>query len=202
MIENIGEPYYLATPGMGLKWHPCSAPQFLAADAALHLQREYKINFTDVAQIEVSIPPLRYQRHYSAEVKTGLRGKFTVNFVVAMAFLDGKLDLTTFTDDYVNQPRVQEAFGKVKVIVDESIPEPGKYCPVSVELKDGTRHGYTAKIAKGDPRNPMTEEEIIAKFRANARLTIPEEQSEALIRAVTQLESVDKVKAIVECLTV
>jgi 2-methylcitrate dehydratase PrpD len=73
MIQNLGQPYYLETPGMGLKWHPCSAPQFLAADAALHLKHEHKINFADVAKVEVSIPPLRYQRHYAAEVKTGLR---------------------------------------------------------------------------------------------------------------------------------
>ncbi len=200
MIENLGQPFYLETPGMGLKWHPCSAPQFLAADAALHLKHEHKIDFADVEKIEVSIPPLRYQRHYAAEVKTGLRGKFTINFVVAMGLLDGKLEIATFTDDYVNQPRVQDAFSKVKVIVDESIPEPGPYCPVSVELKDGTRHSYTAKIAKGDPRNPMTEAEVMGKFRGNARQAISEKQTEAVIDAVNRLESVDNVKTIVDLL--
>ena len=200
MIENLGQPFYLETPGMGLKWHPCSAPQFLAADAALHLKHEHKIDFADVEKIEVSIPPLRYQRHYAAEVKTGLRGKFTINFVVAMGLLDGKLEIATFTDDYVNQPRVQDAFSKVKVIVDESIPEPGPYCPVSVELKDGTRHSYTAKIAKGDPRNPMTEAEVMGKFRGNARQAISEKQTEAVIDAVNRLESVDNVKAIADLL--
>ena len=200
MIENLGRPYYLETPGMGLKWHPCSAPQFLAADAALHLKHEHKIDFADVEKVEVSIPPLRYQRHYAAEVKTGLRGKFTINFVVAMGLLDGKLEIATFTDDYVNQPRVQDAFSKVKVIVDESIPEPGPYCPVSVELKDGTRHSYTAKIAKGDPRNPMTEAEVMGKFRGNAQQAISEKQTEAIIDTVSRLESVDNVKTIVDLL--
>jgi 2-methylcitrate dehydratase PrpD len=200
MIENLGQPFYLETPGMGLKWHPCSAPQFLAADAALHLKHEHKINFADVAKVEVSIPPLRYQRHYAAEVKTGLRGKFTINFVVAMGLLDGKLEIATFTDDYVNQPRVQDAFSKVEVIVDESIPEPGPYCPVSVELKDGTRHSYTAKIAKGDPRNPMSEAEVMGKFRGNARQAISEKQTEAIIDAVNRLESIDNVTEVAELL--
>ncbi len=201
MIENVGNPYFLETPGMGLKWHPCSAPQFLAADAALHLQREHKINFADVAKIEVSIPPLRYARHYSAEVKTGLRGKFAINYVVAMCLLDGKLEISTFTDEKVNQPQVQDAFSKVQVICDENIPEPGPYCPVSVELKDGKRYSYTAKIAKGDPRNPMSEDEVMGKFRGNARLAISEKQTEAVIDAVNRLESVDNVKRIVELLT-
>jgi len=202
MIENLGKPYYLETPGMGLKWHPCSAPQFLAADAALHLKHEHKINFADVEKMEVSIPPLRYQRHYAPEVKTGLRGKFAINYVVAMAFLDGKLEISTFTDEKANQPQVQDALGKVKVIIDESIPEPGPYCPVSVELKNGTRHSYTAKIAKGDPRNPMTEAEVMGKFRGNARLVIAEKTTEAVIDAVKRLERVDNVTTIVDLLRV
>jgi len=200
MIENIGKPYFLESPGLGLKWHPCSAPQFLAADASLYLKRAHKIDFASVAKIEVNIPPLRYQRHYAAEVKTGLRGKFAINYVVAMCILDGKLELTTFTDEKVNQSQVQEALQKVKVICDETIPEPGPYCPVAVELKDGTRLSHTAKIAKGDPRNPMTEDEVVEKFRSNAKLVIPEKQAEELIAAVQNLESVDDVKRIVSLL--
>ena len=202
MIANLGQPYFLETPGMGLKWHPCSAPQFLAADAALYLKHEHKIDFAQVAGMEVRIPPERYKRHYSAEVKTGLRGKFAINYVVAMAFLDGKLEIKTFTDEYVNQPQVQNALGKVKVVVDESIPEPGPYCPVSVELKNGKRHSHTAEIAKGDPRNPMSETEVMGKFRGNAQMAISEKHTEALIASVGQLESVENVRSIVDLLVV
>jgi 2-methylcitrate dehydratase PrpD len=198
MIENIGKPYFLESPGLGLKWHPCSAPQFLAADAALHLKREHDIRYEDVAKMEVSIPPLRHARHYAAEVKTGLRGKFAINYVVAMCILDGKLDLATFTDEKVNQPQVQEAFSKVQVICDESIPEPGPYCPVTVELKNGTRLSHTAKLAKGHPENPMTESEVLEKFRSNAKLVISEKRAEELINRVRKVESVDNVKKLVD----
>jgi 2-methylcitrate dehydratase PrpD len=201
MVENLGKPYFLETPGMGLKWHPCSAPQFLAADAALYLKRKHKINFADVAKMEVSIPPKRYARHYAAEVKTGLRGKFAINYVVAMCFLDGKLEIATFTDEKVNRPEVQDAFNKVQVICDESIPEPGPYCPVSVELKNGTRHSYTAEIAKGDPRNPMTEAEVIEKFHSNVKALLPEDQARKLITAVQDLETVNNMKELAKLLT-
>jgi 2-methylcitrate dehydratase PrpD len=201
MIENIGNPYFLESPGLGLKWHPCSAPQFLAADAALYLKREHDIRYQDVAKIEVSIPPLRYARHYAAEVKTGLRGKFAINYVVAMALLEGKLELATFTDEKVNQPRVQEALSKVQVICDESIPEPGRYCPVTVEMKSGMRHSFTANVAKGHPQNPMTESEVIEKFRGNVRSVISNKQADELITAVQSLESLGNVGAITGLLT-
>jgi 2-methylcitrate dehydratase PrpD len=200
MITNIGRPYFLESPGLGLKMHPCSAPQFLAADAALHLKREHDIRYEDVGKIEVSIPPERYQRHYHAEVKTGLRGKFAINYVVALCILDGKLEIATFTDEKANQPQVQEALSKVKVIVDESIPEPGPYCPVTVELKNGTRFSYTAKIARGAPSNPLAEKEVLDKFRSNAKTVLSEKQAETLIATVRNLDTVDNVKKIVNLL--
>jgi 2-methylcitrate dehydratase PrpD len=201
MIENLGSPYFLESPGLGLKSHPCSAPQFLAADAALHLNRAHGIRYQDVAKIAVAIPPLRYARHYAAEVKTGLRGKFAVNYVVAMCFLEGRLELATFSDERVNQHRVQEALRKVEVICDDTIPEPGPYCPVSVELNDGRRFSHTAQIAKGHPQNPMTESEVIEKFHANATPVISEQQAERLIAAVQRLESVANVGQIAALLT-
>jgi 2-methylcitrate dehydratase PrpD len=201
MIDGIGTPYFLEAPGLGLKMHPCSAPQFLAADAALHLKHEHRLRYEDIAKMEVSIPPLRYERHYAAEVKTGLRGKFAINYVVALCFLDGKLEIATFTDEKANQPQVQEALGKVKVIVDDSIPEPGPYCPVSVALKDGTRYTYTARIAKGHPENPMSEEEVLGKFRGNAKDVISAEQLDELIAAVQRLESIDNLQKLTRLLT-
>ena len=200
MITGLGKPYFLESPGLGLKLHPCSAPQFLAADAALHLKREHNIRFSDVAKIEVSIPPLRYQRHYHTEVKTGLRGKFAINYVVALCILDGKLEIETFTDAKANDPQVQQALSKVHVIVDKTIPEPGPYCPVTVELTDGTRFAYTARIAKGHPENPMTENEVLDKFRSNAKSVISEKQSKALIATILKLETVDNVRALVNLL--
>jgi 2-methylcitrate dehydratase PrpD len=198
MIDAVGEPYFLEAPGLGLKLHPCSAPQFLAADAALHIKREYGLASDEIEKIEVSIPPLRYQRHFHPEVKTGLRGKFAVNYVVALCMLDGKLEIASFTDEKANQRRVQEMLRKVRVIVDEAIPEPGTYCPVTVELKDGRRFTHTATIAKGHPKNPMTEDEVIAKFRGNAKERVREDNVEAVIAKMQRLEDVDHVRDIVE----
>jgi len=110
------------------------------------------------------------------------------------------LEIETFTDAKANQPRVQEALSKVQVIVDDTIPEPGPYCPVSVELKNGTRFTYTATIAKGHPENPMTESEVLDKFRSNAKSVISEKQSEELIGAVLKLEALANVRKLNELL--
>src|SRR5204862_7812620 len=112
------------------------------------------------------------------------RGKFASNYVLALCILDGNLEIETVTDGKADDPQGQQALSKVHAIVDKTMPEPGPYCPVTVELTDGTRFAYTAKTAKGHPENPMTENEVLDKFPNNAKSVISEEQGKALIATV------------------
>jgi 2-methylcitrate dehydratase PrpD len=71
---------------------------------------------------------------------------------------------------------------------------------VTVELKDGKRFTHTATIAKGHPQNPMTEEEVLDKFRSNAKQVLSAESSEAVIAKMRNLETVANVKELVKLL--
>jgi 2-methylcitrate dehydratase PrpD len=201
IVNHLGNPFYLESPGLGLKLYPCSAPQFLAADAALHLMQEHRLHYRDVRKVSVRIPPLRYRRHYHPNVTSGLQGKFAINYVVALCVLDGRLQISTFTDDKVNEPQVKEALGKVDVVSDETIPEPGKYCPVSVELNDGTVLSHTARVAKGHPQNPLSLDEVLNKFRGNVREVLSPPRCEELIARTLKLEELEDVRALVPLLT-
>jgi 2-methylcitrate dehydratase PrpD len=200
MLQGIANPYYLDTPGLSFKLHPCSAPQFLAADATLHLVREHKIRADDVARVELRVNPLRYKRHYRPAVETGLQGKFTINYVCALAVVDGRLERASFYDAKLKDPKVQEAFKKVDVVVDESIPEKGEYCPVAIELKDGRKFQYTATIEKGHAKNPLTEDEVLAKFRDNIKERVSQERGEELIACVRGLDSLGNVRELTKLL--
>jgi len=194
MLQGLGDPYYLDSPGLSFKLHPCSAPQFLAADATLHLVREHNIRFQDVSNVELRVNPPRYKRHYRPNVQSGLQGKFTINYVCAIALLDGRLERESFEDAKARDPKVQEALSKVNVVVDETIPDHGEYCPVTIELKDGRKVQYTATIQKGHTKNPLTEDEVLGKFRSNIKGMISKERGEELIAYVRRLETLSNVR--------
>jgi 2-methylcitrate dehydratase PrpD len=69
-----------------------------------------------------------------------------------------------------------------------------------VELKNGKRFSHTARLAKGDPRNPMTEEEVLDKFRSNAKAVISDKQCEELVAAIKSLERIDNARKVVDLL--
>ena len=200
MLAGLGNPFYIDSPGLSFKLHPCSAPQFLAADATLHLVRQHHIRFEDIASVELRLNRFRYERHYRPRVQSGLQGKFTTNYVCAIAILEGRLDRASFSDAKTKEQKVLEAMSKVQVVMDETIPEQGEYCPVAIELKDGSKFQYTATIQKGHAKNPLTEDEVMEKFRSNSTVVISKEKAEEIIACVRGLEKLGNVKELTKLL--
>jgi 2-methylcitrate dehydratase PrpD len=61
-------------------------------------------------------------------------------------------------------------------------------------LKNGTRYAHTARIAKGDPRNPMKRDEVLEKFRSNVKSILSQEPATKLIDAISRLETLDNIR--------
>jgi 2-methylcitrate dehydratase PrpD len=144
--------------------------------------------------------PFRYERHYRPAVQSGLQGKFTTNYVCAIAVLDGRLERGSFSDAKVADPKIQEAMNKVKVIMDETIPEQEEYCPVTIELRDGRKVEYTATIPRGHTNNPLTEDQVLEKFRSNIRGVISDERGEKVIACVRSLETLSDLRELTKLL--
>jgi 2-methylcitrate dehydratase PrpD len=97
---------------------------------------------------------------------------------------------------------VQEIFKKVKVIVDESIPEKGEFCPITMSLWTVRECKYTATIQKGHAKNPLTEEEVLAKFRDNVKEGFSRERGDDIIACVRSLETVSNVNQLTRLLAI
>ena len=202
MLLGLGNPFYLESPGLSFKLHPCSAPQFLAADATLHLVREHDIAFENIKSVELRVNQVRYNRHYRPVLQSALQGKFTINYVCAIALVDRRLQRSSFYEAKARDPRVLRAMEKINVVVDEAIPEKGEYCPVTVVLEDGRTLQHTATIQKGHTKNPLTEAEVLSKFRDNATEKISESRSEEIIACVRRLETLGNVRELTQLLAV
>ena len=75
---------------------------------------------SDVERIEIRVTPPQ-KRHDVPAPKTGLQGKFSLNYVTASALLDKQLTIRTFQDDAVDRPGIRAILDKIEVIVDETL---------------------------------------------------------------------------------
>jgi len=75
---------------------------------------------------------------------------------------------------------------------------------LKVKMKDGREFDEFAEIASGDPRNPISREQLMAKFWHNIDFsrTISRQNAEKFVKAVENLENLDNVKKLVDLLVV
>ena len=81
---------------------------------------------------------------------------------------------------------------KIKVVANDEFEALfPKYQPsqVTVLLKGGKSHTQRVDVPKGDPRDPMTEDEIAVKFNALGRDVLGEERCGELRRVIMEIEN-------------
>jgi len=110
--------------------------------------------------------------HFSSKlVDTTMAARLSVPYCVAIALADRTVTQAQFQPDRFRDPAVRALLDRTEVIADAELTKlyPEKFpARVTVTLRDGRRLQAEMMYPKGDPANPLTDEELIAKFRANA----------------------------------
>ena len=73
-------------------------------------------------------------------------------------------------------------------------------CDVTFTMKDGTVYTQHIDLPKGQPGNPMTEQEIEAKFSNMALKLMPQSQVDQIIKTVNNLENLNDVSVLTKLL--
>ena len=135
--------------------------------------------------------------------KTKETADHSLPYVIAAAVVDGNVLPESFSDEKLKDPRIREVLQKIKVVSDSEIDElfPRiKRARVTITTTDGQRYTAQTDVAKGDPADPMSDEDIIAKFRANARGVISSERMDKVTEATWRLDSLANMREYMELL--
>jgi len=116
--------------------------------------------------VEIGFPPGSDTALIHLNPKTGLEGKFSIEYVAAATLLDGKVGIDTFTDVMVNRPEIRALMKNVKRY---RVQDPKMYSG-SVGYNDvmvrTTKGEYRVREnrAPGSPAWPMSAAERDEKF--------------------------------------
>ena len=72
---------------------------------------------------------------------------------------------------------------------------------MTITTNDGKQHSTRVDVPKGDPRDPMTEEEIAVKFTALGGDVIGKEQCKKLQSFIMGLDAAEKLDGLFELTT-
>lgn len=98
----------------------------------------------------------------------GYAAKFSTPFCVAVGFLDRAAGLEQFTDERSRDPKVRDLAAKVSYEIDPADEYPTNFTGrIRAQLKDGRTIDSHKPHMRGGTKEPLTDEEVIAKFRSN-----------------------------------
>ncbi len=140
-LAGWGSPWQIVTPGLYFKPYACCTATHYAADAALALRAEHQLRAEDIAAVRVVFPPTGDTPLTVTDPATGLEGRFSVEYVLAAALVDGALGLSLFDERAAREDL--RSFGRlVSRAYDADAPRAStdpqtRFSTVEVRLHDG-----------------------------------------------------------------
>jgi 2-methylcitrate dehydratase PrpD len=141
--------------------------------------------------------------------KLAIDGKYSIPFTSAVMMTKGNVTLRDYTDEGLCDPAVLAMADKVSYRLGESAELPvGGHSALSrptveIRVKSGKVYSCTPDGVPGDPRHPVSDELLEAKFRDCVSFSarpIPAENVERAIRMINDLENLADVTEIVRLL--
>ncbi|SIM72696.1 MmgE/PrpD family protein [Micromonospora cremea] len=212
-LDDLGQSWALLAPGATLKKYPCCYATHRPIDAVLRLRAEHNLKPSDVVAVIDRAPTFGLTPLIHHDPKTGLQGKFSLEYVVAAALLDGQITLGSFTDDMVNRPEIRALLPLLDAKEDprcrpedptakDSSAGTGGFHEVTIRTTDGRELSTRVDYPSGSPKHPLSWDDSRAKFRdcvlAAGR---NEERGMALFDALRGLPSLTDVHATLDSAT-
>ena len=201
--QDLEESWHIVSPGISFKAYPCCRSTHSSIDASLYLRDVMGIDARDVIEIICKTSPRHTELARFHRPKSGYEGKFSIPYCIAIALLKGKVSLEDFTDEKVAGAQAQALLSKVDYLYPAEYAE----MPMSlaqevvVKLNDGHAYSYKVETPKGEPQSPMTDEDLSAKFRDCACLSLSQSDVEKALETLLNLESLDSISGLMNILT-
>jgi 2-methylcitrate dehydratase len=191
----------------GMKSFPIEALSHAPLTAMMKTVKEHNIKADDVKEIKVEViaraadilgDPHKY-RPDSKET-----ADHSLTYCMAAGLVDGMVTPLQFREERVLDKALIPIMDKVKVVANQEFEALfPKFQPsrVTITTNSGESHSTRVDVPKGDPRDPMTEEEISVKFSALGGDVIGKNQCKKLQSFIMSMETAKDLGGLFELTT-
>ncbi len=184
LTSGLGDTFRLTDPGYDIKRFPAQVHMQRPIEAVLDLRERHGLAADDVETLTLAV---RDRGHSASVPRSGLDGKFSVEYCAAAALVDGDVGIDTFTDERRFRPDVDAALGRVRV-VPSSEPQAAT---ATALLRDGSEVSETCAHFRGSIANPMSTEERLAKAASCIRVALGPADAGRLIALLERLDDLE-----------
>ncbi len=206
MGESLGKPFYIESPGIGLKKYPSCYNTHRALDGVFQLLGEHRLRDKEIAEVDVGTSERAMRVLAFSEPETPYQAKYSMPYCIAAAVVDGHVTLNTFTPAKFEDRNIVEARKKVKLSFPDVPIWPGLADvgpdtefvgnPIAIRTTDGRSYSARVDIPRGDPALPLSDDELQSKYRDCARSQLRPDDIERSVGVVLGLETVADIGAL------
>jgi 2-methylcitrate dehydratase len=164
--------------------------------ATLKLVEAHDIRPEEIVEVRITAPS-RCVEHTGDPVKRFPKNKESADhssyYLTAVAILDRMIGPDQYTPQKLKDPKVQEMIKKVRIEADPKLDRFGRAGMTEIRTRRRGIFKQRVEWPKGDPRNPMTDQELEEKFRNMAEKFMTERQIKKVIAAVYGMETLDDI---------
>jgi len=200
MADGLGKPFYIESPGIGLKKYPSCYHTHRALDGVFQLLGEHRLSDKDIVEVDVGTSERAMRVLAFSEPETPYQAKFSMPYCIAAAVVDHQVTLDTFTAHKMEDQGIVEARKKVHLSFPDVPIWPGLADvgpdtefvgnPVTIRTKDGRSYSARVDIPRGDPALPLTDDELLTKYRDCGRSQLRQDNIERSVSLALGLETV------------
>ncbi|MEC1620804.1 MmgE/PrpD family protein [Bacillus mojavensis] len=171
LLSHWGEPWRIVKPGLWFKIYPFCSAAHHAADAIRQLISQEAISADNTERIEVVFPPGGDAALTARSPKTGEEGRFSVEYVIALALHGQKLIAEHFNSDpipnhmHAAMRHIQRVYDNRIQPASQAVPK-GRFTIVRAFLSDGRICEERVDCPKGAPGNGLSEEDVKEKLKS------------------------------------
>jgi len=200
-LETLGKQWEI----MGLYFKPYSSCRATHAplDAVFELMKQHNLTAENISRITAGVCNHFVVSMANYRPANIWQAQFSIPFVIGAALVDGEVGPAQIAENRLTDEALLSQADKVKLVPDPEVDALAsskgmRSCRMKIETKDGKEFETFVGYPRGSPQNPLSEEELIGKFRKLATMTMGTERTEDLIKCLDGLENLDNINKLIE----
>jgi 2-methylcitrate dehydratase PrpD len=202
ILDGLGDSFEILRTSV--KPHACCRYMQAPIDAILDLAWRHQIKPQDVERVEVAVleagwPLVVEPQGKKYKPESVVDAQFSMPFGAAVALLHHSAGLDQFTEENARSKDVRQLMGRVVMTKDLRIEKdfPEKWpARVEIHLSDGRSFESFVRHPRGDPQNPLSWDDVAAKFHSLASAVLPGERCERIEKYVRGLSAASDLRGL------
>jgi 2-methylcitrate dehydratase PrpD len=200
---DLGHTFDIITPGINIKKYPCCYYTHASIDALLFLMGKHQLSPADIRSIRCGLAQIAVQVLNHPHPNNGLEAKFSFQYCVALAVLNGAVRIEDFEDEKVQAETILQFMRKIETYVKPELNADAKTlgAVIRVETADGQTYSHHMEKPTGGGNSPLPWEDIVSKFKYCSAFVLNDKDIDFVENSIRKLEGVDKINQLMEVLS-